>query len=1106
MHCSHALRDLRYRNISDHRSPRLFEAVGSAVCFWALALFASVALGQPVPPNAAPVPHPIGWGIKRWSTSDGLPDNRILAIIQDHKHFIWTATRFGLARFDGTEFRSFTRKDNPDLPNTPILSLAEDSDGVVYACSQDGAILAHDGRSMHILAGEERRWRNVRTILGASALGGVLVATDRSLSRWRLGHDVDTNCAPQLPSQTPLISMIRDRNPNLAWIGSVDNLVLLDENRRTLETTQVPGFVANELISGLFTTPEFKGVLVLVSLELEGTDQARQRYLTFNEGVWTPIGSPKPVPDQRAYWAQRSRHGGYWTPRGVSRVALTHPLDPEREITVWNGGVDWARCGLEDAEGNLWLGTMFGGLVRLRPLPFSALGVSNKAAEANTRAVLQARDGTVWVGTDGGLIGLDDDEHDPAASLHHFTSAHGLPQDKLRAIARDASGKIWTGSTGLGVIDPKSGRIDSFALPIVDNIPNDTQALTWNKVRCLLFDQYNNLWVGLPGGLLHLGSDETHAWCDSLDPDDPRLDIRAMTRTRRGAIWLGTSDHGIRIVPSDLVARLGQKQPKGVGSLRDWQPPLIKERLDFPAITSGDGLSDNKVWTLLEDKDGSVWAGTEHGLNHIQSVPGGTNTFHIDHFTTHQGLPDNVVNIVLEDDFGNLWIGHDNGIYEVAKKDLAAVAAGSLTQARCTSFDEADGIPNRETNGQISYPSGAKGPDGRLWFCTVGGLAVIDPTRARFLGEAPVPVIEDVLVDDAPIARPVPGSAAARNTLTLLPGQGRTLEFRWTSPNFDVPGKIRFRYRMQGFDRRWHDASTRRAAFYSNLPPGEFTFQLEATDSHGITSVQPTTYAFVILPHFWQTPWFPWVVGTIASIAIWTFVTWRSNQVRRIARLEHELSLASERKRIARDIHDGLGGNLTSIATLSQLGADTESDPARIAKIAESSTDALRSLKTILWITDPRDASLEGLAGQLCTLAQRTAEAAGLHCTFDIPLDLPESSIPSELLRQLWFAFNETVTNIVRHAHATEIRVLLRLEGLTLRLSVEDNGRGFDVESAILAGPGDTAPTAGGRGLGNIRNRMASIGGSAIIQSLPGRGTQVQLVVPLPPEALKPGS
>lgn len=509
---------------------------------------------------------------------------------------------------------------------------------------------------------------------------------------------------------------------------------------------------------------------------------------------------------------------------------------------------------------------------------------------------------------------------------------------------------------------------------------------------------------------------------------------------------------------------------------------------------------------MHEDADGVLWIGTESGLNRFEN-----NRFTV--FTKREGLLADLVNEILEDDLGHLWVSHDHGIYRVRKKELNEVAAGRARIVQTVSYDEADGLPSNETNGQKSYPAGCKTRDGRLWFPTTKGVALINPRLCDRDAIAPETAIEqvrtdgEVVFDSAGVAA-TPPSAAGLGTildhratkashslhgdgaslpLRLPPGTGRVLEFRFTAPVFVAPEKATFRYRLRGAGDAWIDAGMRREAYFTRLRPGDYSFEVLAANHRGVGSEQPARFAFLIQPFFHETWWFYAGCGLIGSGLIAGVVLWRIRELRRFHRLEQQSAIAAERERLAKDLHDGLGADLTRLILLANLVSEESGSGENVKKLSRSSREASRALKEMIWIANPTDGTVDGLVSQICQTAEDFLGDARILCRLDIAPDLPEWPLTLEQRRNLLLVAREAMNNIVKHAAAVEVCVRARGENGVLHLAIEDNGHGFD---PALARPD-------GLGLASMRRRIEKLAGLFELESRAGAGTKIRIQLKL---------
>jgi signal transduction histidine kinase len=470
-----------------------------------------------------------------------------------------------------------------------------------------------------------------------------------------------------------------------------------------------------------------------------------------------------------------------------------------------------------------------------------------------------------------------------------------------------------------------------------------------------------------------------------------------------------------------------------------------------------------------------------------------------------QGLPASIISQIVDDGAGNLWMGSHHGILRASKAELNRCADGELKSVRCLSYGKAEGLASQKCSGGFQ-PGVCKTSDGRLWFPTAKGLAIIDPANFTTNTVPPPVVIEELLVEGQLVKFQAPkaadSAAEPAAVLQISPGKQR-FELRYTALSFVAPDKVRFKYKLEGLESAWVEAGTRRVAQYSYLPPGTYSFQVTACNNDEVWSEEGASLAFRVLPHVWQTWWFRIALalaaaGTVAALAI---SATRERVRRRLEHLERQRALERERARIARDIHDDLGASLTRITLLSQsVRSDLESGhraEADVDRIYSTARELTRSMDEIVWAVNPQHDTLDSLVTYLGRFAQHFLAVAGIRCRLDAPLQLPALPLTSEIRHNVFLAFKEALHNVVKHAQATEVRLALELRTDGFMLVIADNGRGFAWRpgSVPATEPADGQRLASGNGLKNMQKRLEEIGGCCSWDTAPGEGTRAKLVV-----------
>jgi len=514
----------------------------------------------------------------------------------------------------------------------------------------------------------------------------------------------------------------------------------------------------------------------------------------------------------------------------------------------------------------------------------------------------------------------------------------------------------------------------------------------------------------------------------------------------------------------------------------------------FTTLTTTNGLPSNNVWALSEGAGGVLWIGTETGLGRLQNGK-------LSAFGREQGLPAVRINCLVEDNAGRLWIGHDNGIYWIDTHQLELVASRQQIAVQAVQYDESDGLLSVETNGQKSNPTACKTRDGRLWFPTTRGIAVIDPSTVTLDRIAPRSAIEEIrangrLAFENGMARMVnssssPQDAAPPSPLQFPPGQARVLEFRFTAVTFEAPEKARFKYRLLGLDDHWIDAGNHRETYFTDLRPGQYRFELIACNHHGVWEQEPKMVAFQVAPFFYQAWWFYLAAGSTAAGVVGLLVAWRVREIRRIHQLERLNALNEQRRQIARDIHDELGASLTHILQLSAETGRQATEPEQVRRrtqhIAELADEAVDHIGEIVWANNPEYDTLEDLVAYLREYAANFFAETNFQVEFNFPEAVPPQPVSGLFRRHLVLLVKEALQNISKHSRATVVKITLSLESNRLELCISDNGQGLPARPRQAAG----------NGLTNMRLRATKLQGELELRSIPGQGTEVRLAVPV---------
>ncbi|HWF18863.1 MAG TPA: two-component regulator propeller domain-containing protein, partial [Verrucomicrobiae bacterium] len=634
----------------------------------------------------------------------------------------------------------------------------------------------------------------------------------------------------------------------------------------------------------------------------------------------------------------------------------------------------------------------------------------------------------------------------------------GLINKNGQSIFVDSNQMVWAGFAASGgqwtpgLLQMQNDRFE---------MANGYASTNNQEISAIFQDHAGKVWVGTQGGLACWNGQDWKIYTErnGLSSDA----AQAIAEDHNGDLWIGT---GI-----------------GLNRLHDGH---------FTAFHKKDGLPDEDVSSLYMDGEGVLWIGTRGG--------GLGRYFHgkWTRYTKKEGLLSDSIGYLLEDGQGNLWIGSLKGLMRVRKKELNDVAQGGANPLACRAYGEADGMAASECTIGVQ-PGACRGHNGKLWFPTIKGIVSVDPAQIKINTNPPPVVIESVSVSGESVVNS--DEAEATNVLrssvpsliTVPPGRER-VEIQFTGLSFSSPKKARFKYRMEGYEKGWTEVDGNvRTVIYRKLTPGNFTFHVTACNEDQIWNESGASLAFIVQPPFWRTWWFLSLVTIIVIGWISGIVHYFSTQrlQRQLEGMRQQQALEKERARIARDIHDQLGASMTQVSLLGEMVESDKDDPqeveAHARQISQTARDTSRVLDEIVWTVNPSNDTLEGLINYICKHAQEYFAVAGLRYRLDVPSQLPVTDISPEVRHNVFLTAKEAITNVVRHAKATEVWLRLKLEPTRFILELQDNGRG----------PSGLEGKSTRNGLRNMHKRMEDIGGSFALTAAPEGGALVRLTVPI---------
>ncbi len=935
----------------------------------------------------------------------------------------------------GREFRRLTTLDG--LSHNTVHAILQDSDGFLWLGTRDG-LDRYDGYDFLVYRSDPRKVdtlpHNSVTALSLGEPGRIWAGTEAGLARFDLRTQAFRRFEMPDGGKPPTIHSLFRDHEGRLWVGTSRGLFSLLPNSETVVPVR----------EGTGTGPIFS---IFESA-------SRTLWCLADTGLVPCLGSS----EAGAGVAPGIGPGILFDPRGPAPLPDDSPRLPVEAFA--------------DSGQALWFGAADGLYLwerNQRELKAVSLGVGT-ALERYVRALYLDAAGGLWVGTQGGLFYSP--AYPRAFRRERLVGKTETPAP-VSSIAESSEGGFWVGTYGHGLkrINREGTLVESYG-----GAEDSRVALGDSWIWSVVEDPWKTVWLATGRGVRRL---EKGGRLTSVDWPGGRATVAHNLAIGRGSVWFLTRTHLVRlqqdgwrrtwtqfplssedrrIPPYEVLVEDPEKQVLWLGGERLTRLDLATGQLrEVPLQHDGRPIPKPQIVDLHVRGD-DLWIGSVLGLFRFD-----TNSGDIAHYTVEDGLPASIVYSIESDSSGALWLGTNRGI---CRFDPLS------TNDRFTTYGPRDGTGGLEFNRNASLAAN----DGTLLFGGLEGLTIFDP---RDVGASPGPppialtAIEHSSREDSTRVNPWD-----LKSLTL-PYTEYTVRFTYAALSFPNPAKQRYRYRLEPLERNWIDAGTRRFVQYTNLAPGRYRFNVLGANEAGEWNLQGASLELVVTPPYWQTWWFRLLV--LAAIAGAVFAAHRY-------RLRRMLELQRLRLRIAEDLHDHLSTDLSGIAIASNLvGRKTdldETDRALLARVESTARKSVEAVRDMVWYVSPEHDDFSSLA------ARMKAEAASLLGQLEWEYEnqgIDRMPIPMRLRRDLLPAYKEILHNVVRHADATRVHIRLASDRGELSLSIRDDGVGFQPERV-----------SGGNGLAILRRRAERIGAKLVVESSQGKGTHVQLSIPLP--------
>ena len=764
-----------------------------------------------------------------WKNSEGFSEGIIRSIAQTADGYLWLGTEFGLRRFDGVRAVPWEPPAGQHLPSSDIRSLQGARDGRLWIGTFRGLASWKDGKLSHY---PELDGQVIEALLEARE-GTIWVAGwAPSVGRLCRIQGGNVQCYGEDgrfgSGVTPLFE---DRGGNL-WAGAMNGLWRWKPGPPRLYPMPDPAqriYALAESDDGGMLIAKHNGVTKLRNGKTEAYS--------------LPAGL-----QFQPHRLLRDRNGGLWIGALVDS-GLLHIHEGKADLFTTANGLSGASVSalLEDREGSIWVATV-DGLDRFREFAVPTISVQQGLSSQGLGSILAARDGSLWLGTSEGLNRWNNGEITAYRNRRQRGGVRGASQPSELTVGRGADWRRTVREitdSGLpekiaeSIFEDHSGQIWVGTQSGVAFLKSGrfvrVASVPYGVVHSITGDSAGNLWMSHQEGLFHLfeaGLVERIPWA-RLGRREPATAV--LHDPRQGGLWLGFRDGG--------VAHFNDGQIRA-------------------SYAAAEGLAEGMVHSFYPDASGSLWAATDGGLSRIKD--GRVLTL-----TSRNGLPCNIVHWMMEADVHSVWLYTACGLVRIARSDLDAWASNPKQTIQAAVFDSSDGVSTHRFPGGYSA-NVAKSADGKLWFLRLGGVSILDPHHLAF-NKLPPPVhVEQVTADDK--------IYDATNGLRLPP-RTRNLAIDYTALSFVAPEKVRFRIKLEGQDEDWRELINVRHVQYTNLAPGYYRLRVLACNNSGVWNEEGASLDFGIAPAWFQTAWFRTFCVLATAALLWGLYRLRIRQL-----------------------------------------------------------------------------------------------------------------------------------------------------------------------------------------------------------------------------------
>ncbi len=1020
----------------------------------------------------------------------GLSQNTIHSILQDKEGFLWFATEDGLDKYDGYEFTVY--KNNPHLKNTIsdnfIWTIYEDREGTLWIGTNSGGLSRYNRDTEQFVNYKNNPAdstslsnNNVRAIFEDKD-GALWIGTEGGgLNKYNEVNDTFEHYRhdPEDPYSlnNDVILCIYQDHEGTIWIGTDGGLDKFDKLTGRFESfvhkKNNSSSISSNIVFSLYEDYDgnfWVGTLDGFNLFDRNKKKFKRYYSNTDISSNLDNGRINSILEDKTGKLWVATGGGLYQFNKISKKFISLSQLGSHTTSLSNNNI---LSLYEDNSGIIWVGTAEGGIIKFDRERMKFRHYQHDPANPNSlsyntvRSIYQDKSGLLWIGTlGGGLNRFDRRNNHYTHYLHRTDKTHSLSDNSVTAIFRDSYGTLWVGTWSGGLnkmtkYSDSSPEFTEFTHYIHDD--SNPHSISNNIVQSIYEDSQGRFWIGTGLGLdiLDRSTGNFYNFVNNPHNSNSLSDNQVQSciiEDEEGNLWIGTWN-GLNKIALSTVPQ---------------SPPYGK--LKFQRFThdpdSPSSLSDNRIISIHEDKQGNLWLGTYGGgLNELAADQKNVNPKNAKfiHYFAKDGLASNIVYGILGDELGNLWVSTDNG--------LSKFNPNSRT---FRNYYQSDGLQGN----QFYWGASFKGKNDELFFGGTNGVNAFYPSSLKDNKHIPPIVITDLQIFNQPVKigakkSPLKKSITETHNLQLSYSQN-VFSFEFAALDFTATNKNQYKYMMEGFDKNWISAGNRRYVTYTNLDPGTYTFKVIGSNNDGVWNTKGTSINVTILPPFWKTWWFILTSLLLIGGIIVAFIT---------SRVRNLLAIERFRIKLAADLHDNIGSSLTEISILSEVISKKliSEDPGikkNLKMISNSSRNLIDNMSDIVWLVNPKRDSLYDLILRLRDTYSELSSYTSISFRSENLKSLEKVSLSMEHRQHLYLIFKEGINNCITHSGCSEISLDAFVKGKRLEMLLKDNGAGFDIGTV----------ENNGNGLENIKHRAKLIGGDLFIKSKPGEGTTIQFV------------